>query len=418
MKKKRKKFINNGCLKEQKDGFLRYISDLGYKEICFFRCYQYVLNSLEQYMFESQKTGYTREIGADFLKFEGRSGAHKPKMRETFKLVIRRFNEYMFNTEFIFKQPVSDRVCPEQFAETLNSCLSDMRTRGLKESTIELNRSIILKALKIFNNAGIRSLCDIKVSDIYTTFEQTTDKRNFSTPMRRFFQHAYETRLINADLSQFVPHKRKPQPVPSVFTKSEIEEFLNSFDQVSRMGKRDYAIALLALRLGIRSSDILNLKVGDIDFNTKTINFTQRKTQIPQRLELLPEIDTTIRAYLTSSRQEYPLENLFLTVRSPIRPISRQLIRDITSSHLYASGIKIGSRKRGPHSLRMTMASELVSENVPYDAVRKILGHEDPNAIKHYVKFDIEGLRPCAIGVPPVTGKFSDFMYAGRGGVQ
>jgi integrase len=214
-----------------------------------------------------------------------------------------------------------------------------------------------------------------------------------------------------------VPHKRKPQPIPSVFTKPEIEKFLSSFDRESNMGKRDYAIALLALRLGIRSSDIRNLKIGDIDFNVKTINFIQRKTQTPQRLELLPEIDTAIRAYLTDARQECHLQNLFLTVRSPIRQISRQLIRDIISHHLDASGINVGNRKRGPHSLRRTLASELVSENVPYDAVRKILGHEDPNSIKHYVKFDIEGLRPCAIDVPPLTGKFSDFIYAGRGGV-
>jgi integrase len=323
----------------------------------------------------------------------------------------------MFNTEFIFKPLVSDRTCPEQFAETLNSCLADMRARELKESTIEFNRSIILKALKIFDGSGIRSLSDIKVSDIYATFEQTTDKHNFTTPMRCFFLHAYETRQINTDLSQFVPHKRKPQPIPSVFTKPEIEKFLNSFDRESNMGKRDYAIALLALRLGIRSSDIRDLKIGDIDFNVKTINFIQRKTQTPQRLELLPEIDTAIRAYLTDARQECHLQNLFLTVRSPIRQISRQLIRDIISHHLDASGINVGNRKRGPHSLRRTLASELVSENVPYDAVRKILGHEDPNSIKHYVKFDIEGLRPCAIDVPPLIGKFSDFIYAGRGGV-
>ena len=412
MKKKRRKFRNNGCLKEHKDAFLRHITELGYKEICYFKCYQYVLNSLEQYMFDKQITEYTQEVGADFLKYESRPRAHRPKMRETFHLTIRRFNEYMFNTDFVFKPLVSNRTCPEQFAEVLKGYLDDMRSRGLKESTIEFYCSSVLKTLKIFDVAEIMNLKNIRPSDIYAAFEKTTDKHNFSTPMRRFFQYLYEAGQMDADLSEFVPVKRKQQAVPSVFTKSEIENFLCSFDTESKMGKRDYAIALLALRLGIRSSDIANLKIKDIDFHAKIINLKQGKTENPQRLELLPEVDTAIRAYLTDARQKCAVENLFLTVRSPIRSVSRQLIRDITCSHLEASGIKIGDRKRGPHSLRMTLASELVSENVPYDAVRKILGHEDPNAIKHYVKFDIEGLRPCAIDVPLIIGKFSNFMYA------
>ena len=369
-------------------------------------------------MFDKQITEYTKEIGADFLKYESRPKAHRPKMRETFHLTIRRFNEYIFNTGFIFKPLVSDRTCPEQFTEILNSCLADMRSRGLKESTIERNRPVILKALKIFDTTGIRSLSDIKVSDIYAIFGQTTDKRNFSTPMRHFFLYAYKAGQTNVNLSQFVPSKRKPQPVPSVFTKSEIKPFLNSFDTTSTMGRRDYAIVLLALRLGIRSSDITNLRIGDIDFHAKTISLKQKKTEIPQRLELLPEVEVAILDYLTEARQESHLENIFLTIRSPIRPLSRQLIRDITSKHLEIAGIKAGCRKRGPHSLRMTFASELVSENIPYDVVRKILGHEDTNTIKHYVKFDIERLRPCAIDVPPVTGKLLNFMYAGKGGVR
>jgi hypothetical protein len=64
----------------------------------------------------------------------------------------------------------------------------------------------------------------------------------------------------------------------------------------------------------------------------------------------------------------------------------------------------------------MTLASELVCEKVPYEAVRKILGHEDTKSMKHYVKFDVAMLRSCSLEVPPTTGLFAEFINSREGG--
>ena len=66
--------------------------------------------------------------------------------------------------------------------------------------------------------------------------------------------------------------------------------------------------------------------------------------------------------------------------------------------------------------MRMTLASELISEKTPYEAVRKILGHEDAKSMKHYVKFDIEMLRSCAIEIPPLSGLLSEYINKQEGG--
>ena len=76
------------------------------------------------------------------------------------------------------------------------------------------------------------------------------------------------------------------------------------------------------------------------------------------------------------------------------------------------AGICVVGKKHGPHSLRMTLASELVSEKVPYMVIGKILGHEDPNVTKHYVKFDIEMLRTCALEVPKLSGFVAEKLNA------
>jgi len=416
METKYKEFTGNGCLCEYEKGFFEHLIDRGYNKSYFHYC-RYVLKRLEQYMLVAGETKYTYEIGVAFLKSEELKSLQKPRKCELFKLMIRRFNDYIFKNEFVFYPLKGDRTCPDQFTESYKSFIDDARSRGLRDSTIENYCANILKALRIFDAAGIKSLKSINPPAIYAAFEQFTDKTNTPPILRKFLSHLFRIGIMETDLSIFVPQKRKHQPVPSVFTKNEIERFLNSFDTESKMGKRDYAITLLALRLGMRSSDIACLKISNIDFNAKTINFTQGKTQTPQRLELLPEIETALCAYLINARPYCQFENIFLTARSPVRPITRGVIRCITCSHLDTANINVGERKRGPHSLRMTLASELVSENVPYDAIRKILGHEDPNAIKHYVKFDIEGLRSCAIDVPPISGRLSDYIYIERGGI-
>jgi site-specific recombinase XerD len=62
----------------------------------------------------------------------------------------------------------------------------------------------------------------------------------------------------------------------------------------------------------------------------------------------------------------------------------------------------------------MSLASNLVAENVPYEAVRAILGHEDHDAITHYVKLDTESLRTCSIEVPEAGGKFAEYLANGK----
>jgi integrase len=415
MKANRKIFRNDRRLEEQKKAFLKYLLDLGYVEASL-QYHKQVTNSLEQYMYDNHEIEYTLKISADFLEHESKLLAAKPSILTKFKLAIRHYNTFLLGSEYTYRATTADRTCPEQFQSLLSDYLKNLNLQCLRERTIERHRDNLIKILQMLDSMGIGLSQDLRPSDIYNAFEQATDKHGFTATFRRFLRYLHEIGRLDTDMSQYVPHKRKAQSVPSVYTKPEVNQFICSFDTECKIGKRDYAIALLALRLGIRSSDISNLKIQDIDFDAKTINFTQGKTQVPQRLELLPEVDDAIYAYLNDARQESPLDYLFVTTRTPIRKLSIQFIRSMVGNHLKASGIEIGERKQGPHSLRMTLASELVSENVPYDVVRRILGHEDPSSMKHYVSFDIEGLRGCALAVPPITGQLSDYIYATKGG--
>lgn len=411
----RRVLVKNGCLRADRESFSKYLLDLGYSQKSL-RNYRWTIRCLDQFMAENGLDEYSRSVGEMFLDEAATSGRYTSSVVEMMEYVVRRFNCFKEQGEYILLLPRVSKECPPQFAGGLTVYLESMRLRGLRESTIERHRYNIQKALLKFDAAGLHSFSAIDANAIYDAFAKTSDKHGFSSPMRSFLHHLFEACIIEYDYSAFVPSVRRAHPVPSVYTKAETEKLLGSVNKDTNAGKRSHAVILLALRLGIRAGDIANLKITDVDFTNKSVCFTQEKTRVPQRLELLPDVEESLLAYLSAARQMSDIPNIFLSLKSPIRPITAKSVQSLVRNQIVRSDIEIGERKQGPHALRMTLASELVAEKIPYDAVRKILGHEDPVSIKHYVKFDIEALRSCAIRVPPPTGKLAAYMETRSGG--
>lgn len=405
----RRRLIKNGCLKEKRLLFAKYLLDLGYAQSSL-KNYHWTIRCLDQFMFEGELVRYSPSVGNDFLDEAEKSGRHTSSVLGMMKYVVRRFNCFMEDGEYILVLPRVSREAPPQFAEGLAKYLAYQKMHGLRDSTIEQHRYNIQKTLLIFDAAGIQTFSEIKPEHIYDAFEKTSDKQNFCSPLRGLLHYLFKTNVMEFDYSAFVPSVRKSHPIPSIYTADETGALLDRGEKNADTRKRNHAIILLALRLGMRSSDIARLKIADIDFQGKTINFIQKKTLISQQLELLPEVEDALGNYIFTVRPTSDIPNIFLSLKPPLRAITTKTINSLINTRFEKAGIDTGERKHGPHALRMTLASELVAEKVPYGAVRKILGHENPTSIKHYVHFDIESLRSCAIEVPPVTGKLAAYM--------
>jgi integrase len=108
--------------------------------------------------------------------------------------------------------------------------------------------------------------------------------------------------------------------------------------------------------------------------------------------------------------------HIFLSAIAPFGPLVGNAVGIAVAKHIRTSGIEAGKRKRGSHAMRMTLASELAAECVPYGVIQKILGHENPESIRHYVMFDIEMLRKCALDAPQPVGKLAECLRAATGG--
>jgi site-specific recombinase XerD len=398
--------------KDLKSGMEESLFAMGYSPITV-EWYHRTWFRLEKFMLEQGETMYSPETGATFLKKELDAGHYIRSLKAT-RIALRRLDDFVHG-EFYLAAPKVYSV-PDCFSVDFNAYMADLRLSGKRESTITHHHYHCMKILQDFHASHIDNLLQIKPQSIYEVFSGSNNKINISSTLRSFLKYLFKSGVHKNDFSVFVPSPVIRQPVPSVYTKEETDQLLSIIDADKNPGKRNLAIILLALRLGIRSGDIVNLKLSDIDFQSDEIKFIQCKTGMPQRLAFLPELKSAISSYLSGGRPETDCPNLFISDKAPFRPVSVSAITCMVTHHIKKSGIDVGNRKCGGHVLRMTLASELVSEKVPYDVVRKILGHENSASMKHYVKFDVGMLRSCALEVPPLSGLYAEYMNNCNGG--
>jgi site-specific recombinase XerD len=225
-----------------------------------------------------------------------------------------------------------------------------------------------------------------------------------------FLRYLFEAGIIQGDLALSVPHVRRSYPLPTVYSEKEVVRLEQSIDRNTKVGMRDYAILLLASRCGIRCGDIALLRFENVDTQHNAIRLIQQKTEQPLTLPLLPEVKTALLDYIGKARPHSDSPFVFLTVIAPFKSMTSAGISMVVKRAFEKSGLEVTGKKHGPHALRASLATSMVNDNVPYEAVRKVLGHANPNTIRHYAKVHIEKLREYAIPTPSPCGAFADAL--------
>jgi integrase len=192
-----------------------------------------------------------------------------------------------------------------------------------------------------------------------------------------------------------------------VYSGEEVERLLSSVDRTTDLGKRDYAILILAAHLGLRSSDIVGLSFNDIDYMAKTIKTVQTKTGRPLTLVMNAEVEEAVTDYIQNGRPESSSGIIFLSPQAPFSPLSAGTGFAAAQKHFNLAGIAARGRNRGTHALRASYATALAAKGTPYAVVQEALGHEDPESAKYYVRIDANRLRMCALDIPKPAGAFA-----------
>lgn len=258
-----------------------------------------------------------------------------------------------------------------------------------------------------------KDIPDITIPDILSYIEKmnpqlSANKHVALGLLRLFFQYLYDQQILQVDYSRIIPkdnYKNQPK-LPSSYTNEEIDTLLKAVDRGSPKGKRDYAIILLATKLGLRASDICELKFENLLWERNIITFNQRKTGTTTELPLLPEIGNAIINYLKHGRPVSNESHCFLQVLSPYERIHPYDVGNLVSRQMTLARINCENRKHGPHALRHSFASALLRENVPLPVISAALGHRSLESSMYYLRIDLNSLRKCVLDVPPIPSSF------------
>jgi site-specific recombinase XerD len=205
--------------------------------------------------------------------------------------------------------------------------------------------------------------------------------------IRSFLRFLCMQGLVAPDL---VAHARalrfsKEHRLPPVWSPGAVEALLSAVDRSSAVGKRDYAILLLASRLGLRACDIRALKLEDIHWAEARLGLTQTKTGCPLSLPL-EELGQALIDYLRHARPSTSFREVFLKVRAPHEPLGpTNSLHSVIASTLRQADITLPQgMPRAVHSLRHTLATRLVQSGQRLETVAAVLGHRSIESTRIY----------------------------------
>lgn len=375
--------------------------------------YQYRLGwrALSEYFIQQDQNVFSKCLAEQYvLESRAKLDAGAMQMwrykliRRTVQMLIGCYEDGYFNWKN-YKDDLSARLHRTAYVNLLKDYLHDLQRAGKRDQTIQLYETIARQFLEYLEQKSISEFLAVQLTDISLFFSfiakqyQPTSMRTVFSALRSFMRFVEEKKLTQLRLSNAIPSSsgRKTAIIPTITL--EEERKLLSRDFSSPSGKRNLAMLLLALRTGLRSVDIVNLKLGDIHWKSNTIEIVQEKTGIPLVLPLLSEVGNAIAEYILNGRPLSQETHIFLRSQAPYRKLSgRSTCYAIGHKIMKEAGIRQGKNDReGFHCLRHSLAARLLSEETPLPIISSILGHRDKDSTKVYLSTDLAHLRSCAL---------------------
>lgn len=210
--------------------------------------------------------------------------------------------------------------------------------------------------------------------------------------MRSFFRFLFRYGETKCDLSKAVPTVAawRLSEVPKYIKPEEVESLLESCDQTSSVGRRNYSILLLIARLGLRAGEIVALELGDINWRASELTI-RGKGRFCDRLPLPQSVGEPLAVYLKNDRPKCLTRRVFVRTRAPYQGFKNSTtVSTIVRRTVEKSGLNTPSK--GAHLLRHSLATGMLRRGASMAEIGELLRHRSPNSTEIYAKVDIEGL--------------------------
>jgi site-specific recombinase XerD len=220
--------------------------------------------------------------------------------------------------------------------------------------------------------------------------------KNQVSSLRSLLRYAHAEGLIANDLASCVPAVAgwRLAGLPKALEPDQVQRLLQSFDSRSAVGRRDTAIVLLLLRLGLRAGDVAMLTLEDLDWRAGEIAVCG-KGRHESRLPLAADVGRALAAYLRNGRPQSRSRRVFLRCRAPHEPLTSAAVIAAARGVLKRAGIRGGA-----HRLRHTAATQMLRRGASLPEIGHALRHRHLDTTAIYAKVDLDRLRPLARAWP------------------
>ena len=218
--------------------------------------------------------------------------------------------------------------------------------------------------------------------------------------LRAFLRYAVYCGDINNDLVEAVPAVASwsMTSIPRAISQDHIQAVLAHCRHDTTIGRRDFAILMLLVYLGLRSGEIVALTLDSIDWETGSITVRGKGGQ-STCLPLPTHVGSAIVDYLLHGRPRCNDRTLFLRTVAPIGGLGAQeTIATIVNTAVSRAGIDPPSR--GAHQFRHALATLMLRQGASLSEIGSLLRHQNPKTTNIYAKVDIEALRSISSAWP------------------
>ena len=270
--------------------------------------------------------------------------------------------------------------------------------RGLAQNTIISYRYDLIKYINFLKKNKVQSLNQTSKGLINNYFvylrkeglEINSISRNL-VAIKMFYRFMLAEGFINEDVSSLIEFPRVSKKLPYALSLREINILLEDSNFKGYLGQRNQAILELFYATGIRVSELINLKIDDVNMENQMLKCLGKGSK-ERIIPFGSKAYQSLSLYLEKVRPKLakdPKENvLFLNSRG--ERLSRQGIFYLVKQYARKAGI---GKKVTPHTLRHTLATHLLENGADLRSVQEMLGHSDISTTQIYTHVSIKWIK-------------------------
>ena len=392
-----------------------YMKESGYADGTI-NCYKAIWNKLILY---SSEQNYNRKVALKFLQDNydipeeilSSSKEHLNRKKRGALRSINVLDDFYQNSSVsfrYFRDNDSRRIgdVPEEVHDLFyKNYLQYFKSRNPSVSWEKSTTLGLGSFLRHVYSCGIDSPTDISADSIFSYIKAT---EGWGNPLKAtrykqvsfYLQWAAKKGVTSKDYSHLFPTiKRNPPRLPQIWSNDDIEKILGAIDTSNPVGKRNYAIFLIAARTSLRICDVVGMRFSSINWRKKGFMISQYKTTELVSIPMSREIVDAMVDYLKFGRPKSESDYVFLSQTYPYKPLGHHnnLYPEL-SKYLTRSGVKFDEGKRvGPHTFRHSATTNMLTNGAELQDVSMIDGHTDIESTKTYVRTNHKQLSLCAI---------------------